>query len=137
MDSNTVVGYPQSTAFTNAALIIKEMVAKPGQSIIESRKKLIVFNNDGEITLQHTSMNYLYETRVGYTAKSEGNLVPQDLVLSCYCPAFRKAKGNTKCSLLQGRDIRTDRNTKNHCKHTIVITAFHFFTQTELRRFLD
>ena len=137
MASNTVVSYTQSTALKNAAMIIKEMVEKPGQSIIESRKNLIVFNNYGEITLQHTSMNNLYETCVGYTVKSEGELVPQDLVLSCNCVAFRKATGNTQSTLLQGRDIRTDKNTKNHCKHTIVITAFHFFTELELRLFLD
>jgi FHA domain len=135
--SKTVVAYTQSNALTNAAITIKEMVAKLGQSILESRKGLIVFNNDGDITLQLTSTNNLYDTRVGYTVKSEGELVPQDLVLSCTCVAFRKASGNTQCTLSQGRNIRTDKNTKNHCKHTIVITALHFFTEIELCLFLD
>jgi hypothetical protein len=135
--SNTVVAYAQSDALVNAAKTIKKMTANPsGVSILdEARRGLMISNNHGAITLQHTDM-LDYETRVCYAVKSQGELVPQDLLLKCKCVAFTKASGNTQSSISQGRNVCSDLDTKNHCKHTIVLTALHFFTDSELAMFL-
>ena len=138
LSSNTVVTYPHSDALINGALTIKKMfpAKQSGPSIVhEARKGLIIVNNLGAITLQHTDM-LAYETRVCYAVKDLGVLGPQDLLTNCLCIAFALASGNTQCSISQGRNVVHDSDKKNHCKHTVVLTAVHFFSDDELRRFL-
>jgi FHA domain len=137
--SKTVVEYSRSNALENAACTMKQTVKKRGlSSIVESRNELIVFNMHGNITVQRSSdATNTYKTCIGYTVQSALCVIgPQDLRLNCACDAFRKAHENTDCAISQGRNTISDRRFKNHCKHTIMIVALHFFSESELRLFL-
>ena len=87
------------------------------------------------ITVQHSSTKNKYCTSIGYNTLSE-LLSCSDLTVNCKCSAFLKNPSNTIAAIFQGRDPIIDVSKHNHCKHTLVIVALHFFSDPELHKFL-